>query len=105
MSACFGKRVWQPIIDMRITDYDWEKVSHRYQAFMHDHDGSYMSTIVMDADFSENEEELGDITIHKHAFTTAIDRDSVNTTPFRELWMRNGLQTFHPLETLASAAV
>jgi hypothetical protein len=29
----------------------------------------------------------------------------VNTTPFRELWMRDGLQTFHPLETLASAAV
>jgi hypothetical protein len=29
----------------------------------------------------------------------------VNTMPFRELWMRDGLQTFHPLETLATAAV
>jgi hypothetical protein len=94
-----------PIIDMRITDYEWEKVSHRYQCFMHDAAGSYMSTIVMDADFSENEEERGDITIHPHAFTQAIDRGGVTTTPFRELWMRNGLQTFHPLETLAPAAV
>ena len=57
-----------PIIDMRITDYDWEKVSHRYQSFMHDADGSYMSTIIMESAFSENEEERGDITIHKHAF-------------------------------------
>jgi hypothetical protein len=94
-----------PIIDMRITDYDWEKVSHRYQCFMHDADGSYMSTIIMEADFSENEEERGEIEIHPHAFTSAIDRDAVTTTPFRELWMRDGLQTFHPLEQLASAAV
>jgi hypothetical protein len=102
IAAAHGGR---PIIDMRITDYDWEKVSHRYQCFMHDADGSYMSEIVMDADFSENEEERGDITIHPHAVTAAIDRDGVNTMPFRELWMRDGLQTFHPLETLATAAV
>ena len=94
-----------PIIDMRITDYDWEKVSHRYQCFMHDADGSYMSTIIMEAGFSENEEERGEVEIHPHAFTAAIDRDAVTTTPFRELWMRDGLQTFHPLEQLASAAV
>jgi hypothetical protein len=94
-----------PIIDMRITDYDWEQVSHRYQCFTHDATGSYMATIIMDADFSENEEERGGITIHTHAFTSAIDRHGVNTTPFRELWMRDGLQTFHPLETLAAAAL
>ena len=93
-----------PIIDMRITDYDWEKVNHRYQSFMHDAAGSYMSTIVMAADFSENEEERGEIEIHPHAFTAAVDRDAVTTTPFRELWMRSGLQTFHPLEQLAPAA-
>ena len=39
------------------------------------------------------------------AFTKDIDRDAVTTTPFRELWMRDGLQTFHPLDTLATAAV
>jgi hypothetical protein len=64
-----------------------------------------MSTIIMESAFSENEEERGEITIHPHAFTADIDRDHVNTTPFRELWMRDGLQTFHPLDTLATAAV
>jgi hypothetical protein len=95
----------KPIIDMNITQYDWEKVSHRYQSFMHDPAGSFMSTIIMESAFSENEEERGEIAVHKHAFTADIDRDGVNTTPFRELWMRDGLQTFHPLETLAPAAV
>jgi hypothetical protein len=94
-----------PIVDMRITDYDWEQVAHRYQCFMHDAAGSYMSTIIMEAAFSENEEERGEITIHPHEFTAGIERDAVTTTPFRELWMRDGLQTFHPLTTLATAAV
>lgn len=95
----------KPIIDMSITQYEWENVSHRYQSFMHDPAGSYMSTIIMESAFSENEEERGEITVHDHAFTADIDRGNVNTTPFRELWMKEGLQTFHPLETLASAAV
>lgn len=92
-----------PIIDMRITDYDWQKVEHRYQAFTTDANGAYMATIVMNAQFSENEEERGTIDIHKHEFTSAIDLKNVNTTPFRELWMRDGLQTFHPLDQIARA--
>jgi hypothetical protein len=93
----------KPIIDMTVTDYDWEPVEHRYQAFMADDDGAFMATIVMEAQFSENEEERGSIEIHPHAFTRALDREGVTTTPFRELWMREGLQTFHPLEQLARA--
>ena len=94
----------KPIIDMRITDYEWEKVSHRYQAFMSDADGAYMSTIIMDAQFSESEEERGSLVVPPHEFTSALDRDGINTTPFRELWMRGGLQTFHPLLQLEVAA-
>ncbi len=90
----------KPILDMRITDYQWEDVEHHYQAFTHDATGSYMASMRMNARFSENEEERGSIEIHAHDFTAGLDRDGVNTTPFRELWMRDGLQTFQPLETL-----
>jgi hypothetical protein len=93
-----------PILDMRITDYSWENVEHRYQSFMRDDSGAYMATIIMAAPFSENEEERGAIELHGHPFTAAIEPDGVNTTPFRELWMRDGLQTFHPLETLVPAS-
>jgi hypothetical protein len=89
------------IVDLNITDYAWEDANHRYQAFMTDASGSYMATIIMQAQFSENEEERGTVTFGDHEFTAALDKGNVNTTPFRELWMRDGLQTFHPLEQIA----
>jgi hypothetical protein len=91
------------ILDMRITDYEWEPVEHYYQAFEHDKTGTYMATMAMNAQFSENEEERGSIEIYPHAFTAGLNPDGVNTTPFRELWMRDGMQTFDPLETIGPA--
>jgi hypothetical protein len=89
-----------PILDLHITDYQWEPVEHYYQAYMHDAAGSYMATMALQGSFSENEEERGGITLHDHAFNTGLEIDAVNATPFRELWMRDGTQTFDPLETL-----
>ena len=92
------------IIDMRITDYEWEPVRHRYQCVMHDAAGHFMAEIDMAGAYSENEEERGKLTIHPHAFNAALDREAVNTTPFRELWMRAGHQMFHPLQQVAPGA-
>jgi hypothetical protein len=92
------------ILDMLITDYEWETVEHHYQAFEHDATGSYMATMAMNAQFSENEEERGSIEIYPHAFTAGISGAGVNTTPFRELWMRDGFQTFQPLEKIGAGA-
>lgn len=94
----------QPIVDMTITEFEWSRVQHRYQAFMHDEDGFYSSTIVMAGQFSENEEEKGGIVIHTQAMTELLEDWELTTTPFRELWMKNGVQTFHPLQQLASYA-
>jgi hypothetical protein len=71
---------------------------------MQDEEGAYTSTIVMAGRFSENEEERGGITIHSQAMTDLLEDWEVDVTPFRELWMRDGLQTFHPLRTLAATA-
>jgi hypothetical protein len=89
-----------PILNMQITDYQWEPVSHHYQSFEHDDSGSYMATMELNAMFSENEEERGSIELFAHPFTEGLLIDEVEDTPFRELWMRDGLQTFEPLETL-----
>lgn len=88
------------ILDMHITDHQWETVEHHYQAFEHDSTGTYMATMAMNAQFTENDEERGSIEIYPHAFTSGIDADGLNTTPFRELWMRDGFQTFQPLEKI-----
>jgi hypothetical protein len=94
----------EPIVDMRITEHEWSTVDHRYQAFMNDEDGAYSSNIMMAGQFSENEEERGGITIYSQAMTGLLEDWDVDFTPFREMWMKNGLQTFHPLQTLASYA-
>lgn len=93
-----------PILDLHITDYEWHPVEHHYQAFMHDTTGSYMASMALRGAFSENEEERGSIELHAHAFTQGLDLEGVNTTPFRELWMRDGTQTFDPLDTLHTGA-
>ena len=94
----------QPIVDMTVTEFEWSRVEHRYQAFMHDEEGFYSSTIVMAGQFSENEEEKGGIVIHTQAMTELLEDWELTTTPFRELWMKNGVQTFHPLKHLATTA-
>jgi hypothetical protein len=94
----------EPIVDMTVTEHEWSTVEHPYQAFMHDDEGAYTSTIVMAGSFSENEEERGGIVIHSQAMTDLLADWEVDVTPFRELWMRNGLQTFHPLRQLAALA-
>jgi hypothetical protein len=36
--------------------------------------------------------------------TDLLSNWEVDVTPFRELWMRDGVQTFHPLRQLAAFA-
>jgi hypothetical protein len=93
-----------PIVEMTVTEHEWSNVEHRYQAFMSDDEGFYTSTIIMQGQFSENEEERGGITIHSQGMTDLLTQWDVTTTPFREMWMKNGLQTFHPLQQLAAYA-
>ncbi len=94
----------QPIVDMTITEHEWSTVDHRYQAFMNDEEGAYTANIYLAGLFSENEEERGGIVIHSQAMTDLLEDWEVNVTPFRELWMKDGVQTFHPLKQLASYA-
>ncbi|MDQ3698247.1 MAG: acetoacetate decarboxylase family protein [Gemmatimonadota bacterium] len=93
-----------PMVEMIVTEHEWSPVEHRYQSFMHDDDGFYTSTIIMQGQFSENEEERGGITIHSRGMTELLDQWDVTTTPFREMWMKNGVQTFQPLQQLAAYA-
>jgi hypothetical protein len=95
-----------PILSMVVTDTGeaWEKVEHRYQTLMHDDVGAYMSPLIMRGPFMEHEDERGSLTLHSHAFTGALDPEEVTSTPFREQWMRDGVESIHPLQTLAAYA-
>jgi hypothetical protein len=92
-----------PVAELTITDHSWAPVNHLYQSFMKDGDGAYLAKIVMEGEQSEHEEETGRLQLFDHPFNRDLMISEVYEVPFRELWMRNGQQTFDPLITLETA--
>jgi hypothetical protein len=92
-----------PVAEMTIGDYSWDPVSHLYQSFMRDGDKGYLAHITMEGEQSEHEEETGRVRLHEHPFNKNLVVSEVYDIPFREIWMRNGAQTFQPLVQLETA--
>jgi hypothetical protein len=90
----------RPIIDAVVNAHKWTDVDHLYQSFMADQSGKYKANIHMVGQFTEHEEETGELEIHPHAMTEQLIDADVASFPFRELWMKSGVQTFEELETL-----
>jgi hypothetical protein len=93
----------EAVAELTISDYEWNPVSHLYQSFMHDGDGTYLANITMEGQQSEHEEETGRLKLFPHEFNKPLSLSDVSDVPFRELWMREGLQTFEPLIQLETA--
>lgn len=92
-----------PIAEMAITEHAAAPVSHLYQCFMSNGSGSYLARITMEGEQSEHEDERGRLTLFDHPFHGNLDVEDVATTPFREMWMRDGQQLFDPLQRLGPA--
>ena len=93
----------EPLAELSISDHSWDSVSHLYQSFMKDTQGAYLANIVMEGVQSEHEEETGKLLLYEHAFNEDLVIPDVLDLPFRELWMRDGRQTFDPLIQLQTA--
>ena len=91
-----------PAAELTITDHSFRPVSHLYQSFMKDDNGAYLANITMQGSQSEHEEETGRLQLHEHAFNKDLVISEIYESPFRELWMRDGMQTFEPLIQLAT---
>ncbi|HSB61914.1 MAG TPA: hypothetical protein VLI67_09350 [Vicinamibacteria bacterium] len=91
------------VAELTITDYSWSPVSHLYQAFMKDESGAYLANITMEGEQSEHEEESGRIKLGDHLFNKDLAISEIYDRPFREMWMRDGRQTFEPLIQLQTA--
>jgi hypothetical protein len=87
-------------LDLTVTDYSWDPVSHLYQSFQRDDSGTYLANILFEGEKSEHEEERGTVVLHDHPFNKDIVLSEVYEKPFRESWMRNGCQLFDPLVRL-----
>ena len=92
-----------PVADMTITEHSWSPVSHLYQSFMRDGDQTYLAHITMEGRQSEHEDEKGVLELYDHPFNQQLTISEVYEVPFRELWMKAGMQTFEPLVELETA--
>lgn len=92
-----------PVADLTVHDHSWTSVSHLYQSFMKDDRGAYLANIVMEGAQSEHEDEKGRLQLYEHPIHDALSIGDVYEVPFRELWMKQGRQTFDPLLQLQTA--
>lgn len=92
-----------PVVELTITEHSWQPVSHLYQSFMKDGSGGYLAHVTMEGEQSEHEEETGRIELHEHPFNNDLMISEIYENPFREIWMRNGVQIFEPLIQLHAA--
>lgn len=90
----------RPIIDLEVSAHKWTKVNHLYQAFTVDTPRRYKADIHMEGQFTEHEEETGEIVIHPHPMCEPLLNADVASFPFRELWMKDGMQTFEELQSI-----
>lgn len=87
-----------PVLDLTVTDFDFETVRNVYSCFSVDDCNRYKVNIFMDAPHTEHEEERGALTLYEHSMTAGLTIDDVHTYPFREEWYQEGMQTFEELE-------
>lgn len=85
------------VAELCVVDHSWQTVRHLYQSFMRDSDENYLANIWMEGQQSEHEEESGYLRLHEHPFQGSLALPDVADVPFREVWMRDGIQTFEPL--------
>ena len=90
----------RPVLDMEVTDHRSEPVDHLYQSFMINGADRFKVDIHMRGPHSEHEEELGALRLYEHPMTSQLTLDEVAEYPFREQWMRDGVQVFEELETI-----
>jgi hypothetical protein len=86
-----------PVAELTITDHSWNPVSHLYQCFMRDDSGAYLASITMEGQQCEHEEETGRLQLFEHPFNKELAISEIYEHPYREMWMREGKQTFDPL--------
>jgi len=87
-----------PVLDLTVTDFEFEPVRNVYSCFTVNDRGRYKVNIFMEAPHTEHEEERGALTLHEHPMTRGLTLDEINNYPFREEWYRSGMQTFEELE-------
>jgi hypothetical protein len=93
-----------PVVDLTIYDYVWEHVFDVYQCYIEAPDGRYVAQFSVEGATSDHEEGRGSLRLHTHSFNEALAGTEIDSVPFREVWIRNGMQSFEPLTRISKGS-
>lgn len=89
-----------PVVDVTVTQHEWHSTTHLLQSHMIDGDVRLKADVQITGRYTMHEQERGRLQLHPHPMTSALTLDEVTPYPFREHWLKEGFELFHPLETL-----
>ena len=90
-----------PIFELTGTSHLFEPAELLFHAFVSDPERVYKSDITLSGEsYSEHEFETGSLVIHPHEMTVGLTIDEIARAPFREQWMKKGVEVFAPLEAI-----
>ena len=91
----------EPILELICTSHRFEPAELLFHTFMSDLERNYKSDVTVRGDsYSEHEFERGSLVVHPHEMTEGLTRDEIADAPFREQWMKKGVEVFAPLEAI-----
>lgn len=91
----------RPIVDVEVSGRGWSRARHPYQVLSASDGQLYKADIEMEGLFTEHEEETGRVVVHDHPMCARLAGADLTCQPFREIWQRDGVQSFDALEVLA----
>jgi hypothetical protein len=89
-----------PVVDLTVTQHKWESTTHLLHTFMMDGTRRLKANLQISGRYTVHENERGKLTLHRHPMTAALTLDEISTCPFREHWLKDGVELMHPIETL-----
>jgi hypothetical protein len=93
----------EPIVELTVSHSGkWARTSQLYQSFQSDMSGAYMGTLTMEGELSEHECGTGSLRLHPHRFADRLDMSEIEPLPIREMWMKNGVESYLGLAHLRS---
>jgi hypothetical protein len=91
----------KPILELVGTSHRFEPAKLLFHTFTSDAGAIYKSDITMSGEsYSEHEFETGSLVIHPHEMTAGLSVDEIAEAPFREQWMRKGVEVFAPPQAI-----
>jgi hypothetical protein len=90
----------QPVVDLTVTQHEWHSTTHLLQSYMMDGEQRLKADVQISGRYTMHEHERGRITLYPHPMTSALTLDEVSPYPFREHWLKEGFELFHPVEAL-----